>query len=392
ALDEPEFDDELRWTPAPLHSPGEQTLPRWVAASGAFPGALRAIRIETGRWGPRYFADGGIIDNTGLSMLYNAVYLGRIEKHVQRNLVSMRNDSLVWEGKDLDPELVRILSETAMKHAVGGQGSLQWGLVGWDVDLVLASDGSAVAAGGQPASPMEELGMAVDALSRTNAGGLLSNRGGSPLGRRPVTLFLSPRLFGLTPAVFIRGDFNWSFEPVGREGVLGMTDLDSTTLARIIQRIPDREKRQRAEIAYGRLRRQSLIRHGRVVESFMVNSPDDGGVLYYAVRGELYFALRAFAQTSTLRDQVPAADARAIFALGQYVAFINGSAIQRYLATAEQHRAQRHTARPQTRWTYVAPPWVCPERGDCSTRHRSREGPHIEATTIHTAGGARRGN
>jgi predicted acylesterase/phospholipase RssA len=135
-----------------------------VAASGAFPGALKPYSPHaeahgaTNRPGKTgaLFADGGIVDNHGIVLLYAAQ---------------------------------RIVA----RHVATGQEANAHALARWNADFVLVSDGSAIAAGKRLRSDLDEISHTIDVVSLAVATREMLDAQ-SPAERRPPAILLTPRV------------------------------------------------------------------------------------------------------------------------------------------------------------------------------------------------------
>jgi predicted acylesterase/phospholipase RssA len=131
--------------------PGDRRLAELVAASGAFPAALNPLRVEKEyvispeRTDTRTYvlSDGGVGDNLGSVLAYAANHLAQF---------------------------------AARARAQGGRGggaemaAAEWQLDNWLVDLMIVSDGSAIAANSPPGSAVEEIGSAIDTMYAATGG------------------------------------------------------------------------------------------------------------------------------------------------------------------------------------------------------------------------------
>jgi predicted acylesterase/phospholipase RssA len=307
--------------------PANEPLAKIVAASGAFPGAMRPVAVfvpsepgdstTTGGW--YILADGGIADNTGLASVRDAMSLARDYNVYQRCASAYLPDSTIVDARC---------------------GERPWGLSPalnpWLVDIVVMSDGSAMSKAVTPTTTLAELGRTADVMYRMSG-----PRRPSPedtTGHSPV-LLISPKIFqaGGDDSVY------WAnpLEPSQARGAhrayrslhLWSYDLDVGTIRFMIEHMPEDEK-ARATEALRVVETEGRIRDGVWRGAGDPSQPPSVSErqLHDLLKTELRRRIAIFSATSTLRDQFEPETADAIFLLGQYLVMINRQSLQEQVA------------------------------------------------------------
>jgi predicted acylesterase/phospholipase RssA len=287
--------------------PGPSNLATLVAASGAFPGAFKPLRVQVVRPPEGGFdldtsklvlADGGMADNLGLVMMYAAGHWVR------------RNDSTIARA---DPEVGQAIRK-------------------WDVNVIIASDGSAISLPRVPTSGLQEIGSAIDVVSRASAGEPLAGP-----DRNPSTTLLSPDPFiNLSP---IGGIADLAFEHAGASDTMAIRRV--TEDASIFQ-LPSFMTLSPVDLRFLVLNldtlivpRDSLLQAVRVIaqrngRDSLTNSRDRARnqswadeLVHSALVADLSYVLTAFVKTPTLTSTFTPAKARALYRLGQYLFLFN---------------------------------------------------------------------
>lgn len=326
------------------------TVSKVVAASTAFPGALRAlpllddsgVKAGSPTWWWRYnedlpedlnlirrlLADGGIGDNTGLALLKDAHQLSTIANRER--------------GKTkCDP------------YAVNESKSPQcWALKDWESSLFIASDGSAVTptpSYTQDTSALNEVTSAIDVATGSSGAASEAPSGDSAI---PDTVLITPRAILALPywprktndtdivdfpierppppgcifrnfAVLLE-----TYIPPGYCEVRGvsMTRLNDAALRFIIANMPSNTRSQAEQYLRDLESRGAYDRGTWRLDSW----PEDSTQLrlYLLVKKELWRCLAAFLQLSTLNDHPTRESAQRAFRLGQYLTLINLPAIK----------------------------------------------------------------
>jgi predicted acylesterase/phospholipase RssA len=286
----------------PTALPGERNLAMLVAASGAFPGAFKPLRVSVvNASGSRtdtvrmVLADGGMADNLGLVLLYTA-------RHLVRNRT-------VTQAMHISDEAVQAVNR-------------------WDVNFVIASDGSALSAPVIPASGIEEMGSSINLVSRASAGERLAGEYENPptvllspdqfLGRSrgqltarlpfgwdtgSDTIRVDPRSFPTQEPTFL------SLEPRDLEFLV--STMDSTTVSRD---------------SLAKAIREIIARNGREGTNSLARWEKRSWAdttVWSAVRADLEDVLTVFLETSTLDGDFDHHDAKALYRLGQYLFLLN---------------------------------------------------------------------
>jgi predicted acylesterase/phospholipase RssA len=302
-----------------INLPGDHRLSVFVAASGAFPGALPAYRL----WAPYtlsdppggfayLLADGGLADNTGLVLLDAAQLVAREEAEFAAHPRQTQNPPSTWN------------------------------MSRWDVDVILASDGSALSPEEIPFGAFDEFVRAMDVMYMTTGGKeAFAQRDEKAFPRSP-TLFLSPRSFAEDPADMQPG------KPVVRLGKglalgsmpsdllpeMGFSAMDAETLSFVSAHMPADAQKEATALEDDLLQRGVLTPGGWTHLDLSGNSPEHR--LYGLVARELDRRLRAFIETPTLRDHIDAEAATSIFDLGEYIVRFNKSYIECFLGRAHE--------------------------------------------------------
>jgi predicted acylesterase/phospholipase RssA len=306
--------DRGRWLP------GTTRMSTLVAASGAFPGALRPMRFALGS-DTLLLADGGISDN----LCYG---LARGAQRLARDAARSRDPLLAPGGG------------TVLEH--------------WNADVLLISDGSALAARSTlPGNELSEVNAAIDAVY---ASASLSSE---PRAADDIpVIVLGPRQ--LLPddirrvrvddpsGAAIRLPFGPSIAQRRRLGSvvprLWFSALPRPVLDAIVAGMPAIPRGQ-AVFARDQLLAQGILSDsGWTVDGTTATEP--ARALHQLVKHELWRTTRAFLSAGTLRDQYDVATASAIFQLGSYLTLMNLP----YLRCAQQ------SARARTPSTSCTPP------------------------------------
>jgi predicted acylesterase/phospholipase RssA len=166
------------------HVPGAQRLALLTAASGAFPLALPAYGFDAPYTLPgeqpasfRYLlSDGGVSDNTGLVLLDAAQLVARKEKDYAASPYPSRHNP-----------------------------PSQWGMARFDVDFMLASDGSALAPEEAPSGPFSEFERAMNVMYDTTGGKEMFAARDEAKHPRPPIVLITPRSIARSPDGLRRG-------------------------------------------------------------------------------------------------------------------------------------------------------------------------------------------
>jgi predicted acylesterase/phospholipase RssA len=297
--------------------PGTARLATLVAASGAFPGALKPLHVQMLRRLPlqpqvmdtseMVLADGGMADNLGLVLLYTARHLARGYGGVTVLGVPPR------------------FTEAVRK---------------WNVDVVMASDGSAISVPRVPRSGFAEVSSAIDLVYRASAGEQLAGPGDNP----PTTL-LSPEDF-----LNVAGSPDSAALPFAYPGgsdttrLLGLggartfappsyASLDPGDLAFLVRNIDSLDAPGRKVLldAVAQIAARDGAQGNSRDRALRMGAVDS--VVYRAIVDDLSDVLRVFVRTSTLNDQLSTHDAQALYRLGEYLFLFN----KPYLAYNSKH-------------------------------------------------------
>jgi hypothetical protein len=316
----------------PERWPANELLSRVVAASGAFPGAMRPVAVfapkevslDTTQAGWYVFADGGIADNTGLASVRDAIGLAR-DYAVYKNCASA-------------------LTADASSPSIEARcGERPWGvsaaLEPWLVDVVVMSDGSAMSKAVTPTTTLAELGRTADVMYRMSG------------PQRPApddtTVALTPVLL-ISPKAFQRGagdSLYWTnpLEAASARNAhrayrslhLWSFDIDVGTIRFMVEHMPEPE-RARATEALRTVEAEGRIREGRWHGASDASQPPTEAerTLHALLKNELRDRIAVFATTSTLRDQLDAGTAESLFLLGKYLVLINRHSLHEQVARA----------------------------------------------------------
>ena len=321
---------------APDKWPANEPLARVVAASGAFPGAMRPIAVYAPKevsldssqatW--LVLADGGIADNTGLASVRDAIGLAR-DDAIYRRCVST-------------------LGGAASASTIDARcGERPWGvsaaLEPWLLDVVVMSDGSAMPRSSMPTTTVAELTSTADAMYRMS-GPQRPPPDDTTVAQTPVLL--------ISPKAFARGPEDSAFwanplETTARAAHRGYRslqlwsfDIDLATIRFIVRHMPEPD-RSRAYEALSTAQAEGRIRDGswRGAEGSSQPPTQAERALHDLLKGELRRRITVFANMSTLRDQVDPGTAESIFLLGQYLVLINRASLQEQVARAVTPRS-----------------------------------------------------
>jgi predicted acylesterase/phospholipase RssA len=311
--------------------PANEPLSRIVAASGAFPGAMRPIAVfapkevslDTTQAGWYVFADGGIADNTGLASVRDAMTLARDYALYQRCASAYAADA------------TRSIVETCGERPWGVSPALE----PWLVDIIVMSDGSAMTKASTPTTTFAELGRTADVMYRMS--------GPSRPATDDTTVVQAPVLL-ISPKTFQRGAEDstyWSqpLEPASSRDVhrayrslqLSSFHIDVGTIRFMVEHMPEPD-RARANEALRTAEAEGRIREGawRGASDPFRPPTQAERTLHDLLKAELRRRIAVFATTSTLRDQFDAETADSIFLLGEYLVLINRHSLQEQVARA----------------------------------------------------------
>jgi predicted acylesterase/phospholipase RssA len=307
--------------------PGELRLSQLVAASGAFPGALNPLHVKKDyiisetRTDTRNYvlADGGVGDNLGLVLSYAADNLAEFAELSRNNKI---NNGMALSAKN-------------------------WNLDKWNVDLIIASDGSAISPKSAPDSFLGEIGSSIDTMYNATGGDQMRGTQ-DPSLKTPPAILLSPRT--IIDPIELKAE-TWqtakyiTYLPFGTELVMmrnneqptsiTFTTINQETLNFIIEHMTDAD-RERAQLFVAELKQKNVIDQDGIW-----HNPDwkpDGAEknLYNLVMSELDRRIRVFITTSTLDDQLDCESAESIYLLGQYMTRLNESYILSYAKMNQQ--------------------------------------------------------
>lgn len=306
------------------HLPDQELLAELVAASGAFPGALPAYRLKapyTVRgYPPSSFeyllADGGLTDNSGIVLLDAAQLIAKEAKAYIADPV---------------PERTQNPPNT-------------WNMSRWDIDLILASDGSALNPETVPKGAFDEFVRAMDVMNATTGGKEMFATREFIKQPRPPVLLLSPRTFSLNPppprghvvSLQFGTPADWSLsKDMGQDlPPMGFAAIEKDTLSFIVANMVPKYQLEAGAIL-AKLANAGAITDDGVTEEAAFTSdgrlgPEKGSQLerlYNLIQLELDRRLRAFIATPTLRDKIDRETAESIQLLGKYLVRLN----KRYL-------------------------------------------------------------
>ena len=315
--------------------PSNEPLSKIVAASGAFPGAMRPVAefvpnepgdsTTTGGW--YILADGGIADNTGLASVRDAMSLARDYNVYHRCAAAYLPDSTIIDARC---------------------GERPWGtssaLQPWLVDIVVMSDGSAMSKAVTPTTTLAELGRTADVMYRMS--GPQRPTADDTTGRAPV-LLISPKAFqsGGDDSVYwatpLEASAARGAHRAYRSLHLWSYDLDLGTIRFMIEHMPDDEKSRATEAL------RVVESEGRIRDGVWRGAPDASQPpsvsereLHSLLKTELRRRIAVFSATSTLRDQFDAETVESIFLLGQYLVMINRQSLQEQVARVSPRAPQ----------------------------------------------------
>jgi predicted acylesterase/phospholipase RssA len=312
--------------------PANEPLARIVAASGAFPGAMRPIAVfapkevslDTTQAGWYVFADGGIADNTGLASVRDAMTLAR-DYALYRRCASAD------------------AADTSRSAVEARCGERPWGvsaaLEPWLVDIIVMSDGSAMTKAVTPTTTFAELGRTADVMYRMS--------GPQRPASDDTTVVQAPVLL-ISPKAFQRGaeDSTYWSQPLEaassgdrhrayRSLQLSSFHIDTGTIRFMVEHMPEPD-RVRANEALKTAEAEGRIREGawRGASDPFRPPTEAERTLHDLLKAELRRRIAVFATTSTLRDQFDAETADSIFLLGEYLVLINRHSLQEQVARA----------------------------------------------------------
>ena len=330
------FDDRLLedW-------PSTEPLARVVAASGAFPGALRPVlgfahnplELDPHKGSWFALADGGLADNTGLGSVRDALGLAherlRFEDCSARSPAGSRASTVPGCGWIRDV-----------------WGMSDWDLNPWLVDVIVMSDGSAMGKTALSRTALAELGRAADAMYRMS-GPQLPAESDSDVASIPI-LLLSPRVFQREPDDSVEWTFMLDVRRVNvltidslyakqRRGGYQYVDLsalgvDLATVRFMIAHMigVDRARAlQVLRVAEGEEPINTQGRYGAITEAGALPTEADRE-LNNLLKAELGRRIAVFARTSTLRDQLDSDTIDSLYLLGQYLVLLNRPYLQFY--------------------------------------------------------------
>ena len=325
---------------APESWPANEPLARVVAASGAFPGAMRPVAVfapkevslDTTQAGWYVLADGGIADNTGLATVRDAMSLARDYAIYKQCTSGFASDASKSEGE----------IETRC-------GERPWGvsatLEPWLVDIVVMSDGSAMTKASTPTTTFAELGRTADVMYRMS-GPARPAPEDTMVAQLPV-LLISPKSFQRSgddsvywtnplEATSSSRDAHRAYRSLQLWGF----DIDVGTIRFMAQHMSETD-RDRAIEAIGAMEADGRIRDGVWRGSTDGPQPPTQAerTLHDLLKAELRRRIAVFAATSTLRDQFDAETAESLFLLGEYLVLINRHSLHEQVARAVYPRA-----------------------------------------------------
>jgi len=314
---EPPAPSFLPWTEHALHIHHTALL---VAASGAFPGAFKPVRINiSGKLppnsavrNPMILSDGGIGDNLGLVLLYSAKQLA---------------DS---------GDTARVPSKR------------------WNVNVVIASDASALTAPHIPSNTLRVLSAAIDVVARTSGAAGLVNVDPAPVILSPAPLVRDLQR-ALSKADAPEGLVSLPFDGPARQSVnnggsqkaadsaeqprLSYWNLDINDLrffAAHMKVARADSTALKAELAAAETRMADDSTHAQRGKSAELLEHD----LHHRIELELARRIKVFINTSTLDDRVSPENAEALYILGQYLVVLN----KRFIRFAIQNTGPRKIA------------------------------------------------
>lgn len=350
---------------------GRQRLSWFVAASGAFPVAFPAFRLQSEAWTTRHnlvLADGGLTDNQGLALLNRIVELRK----------TIRKPVLIESGKEnptnKDPAWNALWLR--VKEARTAQHQFEASLMGWSVSAAVASDGSAITLRNNPKSGFHELSAALDSMYRsmgmikgsTNAiptiliapsvlirksitkADLTKMRDGDFSGRDGLAIDLLDILDGKKHADSVHDKLERAFRKMGHPMVerpkQSRFAVNLEDLAYLLGQVTQKHRARGEELvllagdpaelrkAYDAGRFKKTLSEGidpvlRGHADAISERKDDYARWHLQAEIEdmltkqLLDDFAVFAQTPTLTDRFSASDAEALFRLGQFLARLN---------------------------------------------------------------------
>jgi predicted acylesterase/phospholipase RssA len=311
--------------------PANEPLARVVAASGAFPGAMRpiavfapkAVSLDTSQAGWYVLADGGIADNTGLASIRDAMGLARDYSVYQRCATADASDA----GSTIEARC----------------GERPWGvsaaLEPWLIDIIVMSDGSAMTDASTPTTTLAELGRTADVMYRMS-GPQRPASDDTTVVQAPV-LLVSPKAFqkGAADSLYwsrpLEAAASRDVHRAYRSLQLWSFHIDVGTIRFMVEQMPEPD-RSRANEALKTVEAEGRIREGMWRGANDPSQPPTQAerTLHDLLKEELRHRITVFATTSTLRDQFDAETADSIFLLGKYLVLINRHSLQEQVARA----------------------------------------------------------
>jgi predicted acylesterase/phospholipase RssA len=311
------------------------SLAKLVAASGAFPGALRGLPIsdldlekpESSRTTHRLLVDGGLGDNLGLVLLKDAHQLSQF-----RALLDERDTSRL------------------------ANSARSWTIANWQSSLFIASDASAI-----PAIP-EHMNFVLEATRSVDISNLAGG-GDAAYGRIREDVAIPPAILVSPRSILIKGiDLRRGIDedtdlfeevdfPVRRaspprcglsddcSAQVSMVTLPDSVLRFIIEGMPSVKRKDATQILKD-LENRNLYQLGlwRAV-TWSTGSLEDK--LHDLVKQELWRCLVEFLRMPTLEDQPSAYTSETIFRLGQYLTYLNLPIIQREMQRPAEGEANK---------------------------------------------------
>jgi len=321
------YGDESGYWPA--------SLAKLVAASGAFPGALRGLPVsdldlekpEFLRPTRRLLVDGGLGDNLGLVLLKDAHQLSEFRATLDKKDTS----SLATAARS-------------------------WTMADWRSSLFIASDASAIPTVPEHMNFVLETTRSVDISSLASGGdaayGLLSKNIAIP-----PAILISPRSI-LSKGIDLRRgkdqdtDWDpWVYFPVRRGPSpqcdspaaclpqISMIALPDPVLRFMIEGMPS-DKRKEATQILKDLENENLYHLGQWGNvSWSIGSPEEK--LHDLLKQELWRCLVEFLRMPTLEDHPSSYASETVVRLGQYLAYMNLPFIQREMQRPDGSEANK---------------------------------------------------
>ena len=288
-------------SPLTLPKPEKERLSSLVAASGEFPGALKAYAPIGAKNNSKrkkdtpLFSDGGILDNYRITLLYAA-------------------KKLAFDAKQ--------------KTAESGKDNP---LKAWDVEFVILSDGSAIEEDKQPRFAVGELVRAVDVMSAAAANQEIIDAYFTPENPRPPALALTPRNFcpGNPPNLP-----DTESEESCLNSLIASKSLATEALENIVKNISNTDGEQALAQKWLEIISQSGGKN-------LAKEEEEKAL--EAVVKEFKNRRDAFVKTSTLVDQIDEQDARSIFLLGKYLVYLNENYIRSLARKFEDRNMRKET-------------------------------------------------